>query len=524
MQELGRPANEGSKSRYLGRTIATEKLPSTTDSFWISVNQDTAINPFDFVTVKHIHGTKTIGLVKELQAIDSVGIIARVVVMANTGIAKSSGKYSPIGMPVAGGLPVRFSKAKEVTFALGIPEMANPIPSGVVELTNGLQVPISLDTSYLLGPDTAHVNASGISGNQKTSYLLFLLQATHQRLIKEQEKDVALVIFNTKEQDLLHLGERKKNVKSRSKKLFDLLDLEIEPFSNVTYFLPRGSDGEPNSAFIPKKYKTYSYGLEDVYGRLDLLFDFQDRQHDISSILNYIHESWPVKSGTEKLKTWKDLLNFQDYPQEVVPHRSTVFHFLGSIQRILRSPLFTDRKVRSRYLGDEIMKLRRGDVFVIDIAMIPTVEEQGFVVGDVMKSIDKLYSARQSRSGSKPRFVLIFVDEINRFVPRQQPGNPISPVAEQIMRTVVAGRSRGTVLFSAQQFKSAVNVELQGNVGMHIIAKLGASELSTESYRMLDESTKMNIVRLNKGELIMVHPAFRHPIKVVFPKAPFKSG
>jgi hypothetical protein len=41
---------------------------------------------------------------------------------------------------------------------------------------------------------------------------------------------------------------------------------------------------------------------------------------------------------------------------------------------------------------------------------------------------------------------------------------------------------------------------------------------------MLDESTKMSIVRLNKGELVMVHPAFRHPIRVIFPKASFKNG
>ena len=53
--------------------------------------------------------------------------------------------------------------------------------------------------------------------------------------------------------------------------------------------------------------------------------------------------------------------------------------------------------------------------------------------------------------------------------------------------------------------------------------KLGLSELSTEPYSMLDESTKMNIVRLNKGELVMVHPAFRHPIKIGFPKGAYKE-
>jgi uncharacterized protein len=53
---------------------------------------------------------------------------------------------------------------------------------------------------------------------------------------------------------------------------------------------------------------------------------------------------------------------------------------------------------------------------------------------------------------------------------------------------------------------------------------LGMSELSMPSYSMIDESTKANIVRLNKGDLVMVHPAFRLPIKIVFPNAPFKSS
>jgi hypothetical protein len=59
---------------------------------------------------------------------------------------------------------------------------------------------------------------------------------------------------------------------------------------------------------------------------------------------------------------------------------------------------------------------------------------------------------------------------------------------------------------------------------MHVIAKLGVSELSMPPYLMIDKTTKANIVRLNKGELVLVHPAFRQPIKIIFPKAPFKTG
>ncbi|MDW0141468.1 MAG: hypothetical protein QOK66_07960 [Nitrososphaeraceae archaeon] len=519
MQELNLVREKNGKDKDIGKTLASDRFPNTMDSFWFSINPDVIISPFDFVTVRHIFNTRTMGMVKELRATEDIGTAARVAVMANTGIESDSVKTIAIGMPVGAAKPVRFATQKEVIFALGIPEMQNPIPAGIIEMTNGLQVPVSLDISYLLGPDTAHVNAAGISGNLKTSYLFFLLQSAYQRLVKNMQEDVAIIIFNTKEEDLLHIDKRKKANK-KTKKLFDLLDLDIKPFENVTYFLPRGRDGRANSAAVPINSKTYSFGLEDVYDKLDLLFGINDDSYDVSSILNYIYEAWPLLTGTKRVSTWSDLLEFRAYPQEVVAHKSTLLRFLGHIQRFRKSPMFIDKKVTSRYLGKEIKKIRRNDVFVIDISMIPTLQEQGFVVGDVMKSIDELYSSRQS--GKRPKYILIFVDEINRFIP--QFARNLSAVAEQVMRTVVAGRSRGTILFSAQQFKSTVDPALHENTGMHIIAKLGMSELSTPPYLMIDESTKANIVRLNKGELVMVHPAFRQPIKIVFPKAPFKTG
>ena len=44
------------------------------------------------------------------------------------------------------------------------------------------------------------------------------------------------------------------------------------------------------------------------------------------------------------------------------------------------------------YLGNEIKQLKKDDVFVIDIAMLSTLEEQAFVIGDVMRTIDEMYS------------------------------------------------------------------------------------------------------------------------------------
>ena len=571
----------------VGQTIVSDKFPITMDTFWIAIKSNVIVNPFDFVTVKNLHNTRTIGIVKELQTValhkkminkngtndqniikrqkeqhsrgqlpsrgsvltigsedpdhesydypqSSSITIAKVAVMANTGVTVEGTKNSiSVSMPIAAGKTVEFATIEEIIFALGIPEMGNPIPAGIIQTTNGLQVPITLDISYLAGPDTTHVNASGISGNQKTTYLLFLLQSAYQKL---KDEGVALIIFNTKEAELLQIHKKQKEKEKRqTEDLFNILDLEIEPFENVKYFLPRGKNGKPNSAYIPDKYKTYSFELKDVYDRLDLLLpDAYDPQYNLSSIIEYVYEAWPIKDKYEKeISTWTDLFEYEDYPQNIVSHKSSLLHFRGYLQRFRKSALFTDKKVTSTYLGNRIKKIKSGEVFVIDVGTISSLAEQSFVVGDVMKSIDEMYltsddvdnddeNSNRSKSEKRPKYLLIFIDEINRFVPKSHDGLRMNPVAEQIMKTVIAGGSRQTILFSAQQFKSGTDYRLQENTGLHITAKIGLSELYSRPYSMLDKSTKNNITRLNKGELVMIHSAFRHPIKISFPKGAFK--
>jgi DNA helicase HerA-like ATPase len=536
----------------IGRTVASNRFPNTMDSFWFVVEPNTIVNPFDFVTVENVRNTKSIGMVQYLRtfitdrddggSVDSdaqSSILARAVVMTTTtstiGTNSDHASIVSINLPVGFEKPVRFANAEEIKIALGIPFMSDPIPAGIIENSDGLSVPISLDISYLLGPDTAHVNASGISGNSKTSYLMFLLQSIYQKLKKEQ---FVLILFNTKDQELLHVHEDEIGYTETSKqKFFELLDLELKPFQNVTYFLPRGKDGKPNSLYVPNQNtKTYSYELGDVYDRLELLFsEIYDPHHNLSSIINYIYESWPIKQkARKKVKTWTDLYKFNDYPPGIITHKSTLLYFQAHLQRFRKSAMFVDKKLTSTYLGKEIKGMNSGDVFIIDIAMLSSLEEQSFIIGDVMKSINELYAARsqtnyQNEQNERndwaqkitPKYVLIFIDEVNRFVPNDRPGGKLNAVADQIMKSLIGGRSRGTILFSAQQFKSTVDYALHENTGTHIVAKLGLSELATFPYNSVDKYTKSNIVRLNKGELVLVHPAFRYPIRIKFPKAYF---
>ena len=63
-----------------------------------------------------------------------------------------------------------------------------------------------------------------------------------------------------------------------------------------------------------------------------------------------------------------------------------------------------------------------------------------------------------------------------------------SAVAEEILKTLIAGKSRHISLLSAQQFKSQVDPILNDNTGLHVMVKLGLSELSTISYSMIDDT------------------------------------
>jgi len=59
-------------------------------------------------------------------------------------------------------------------------------------------------------------------------------------------------------------------------------------------------------------------------------------------------------------------------------------------------------------------------------------------------------------------------------------------------------------------------------IGVSIYTLQAESEFEpNQIYHGIDEYTKLNIVRLNKGDLVLVHPAFRYPIKIKFPRALF---
>ena len=557
------------KGEIIGKTTATEKFPNTVEEFYFWIEPGKVVNPFDFVAVEHVKDSTTIGLVSSMNLITDAGsqladyissdfgnpqaepqtprietTIAKAKVMSNI-----SSKFPiEVLMPVSAYKIVRFATEDEVSAGLGLLtiEEQKRIPVGIIEMSNGSRILVYVDSEYLLGPQGAHLNISGITGlATKTSYMMFLIQAIYQKM----KDKVALIIFNVKQDDLLHLHEEPTDITPDEEKMYEVVGIKKEVFPvndpskdirGVRYFLPRGFRGQPNSAYTPPEgyYNIYAYALSDVRNRLDLLFHgVPDPYLTMRGIIDFIMEKFDqlkfkddvrdpltgevIRKAGSRVTTWEDLRLFEEYPSDVVRQRRTGWRFIGLLRQFTTSDLFVNQRSQKEvYLGEEVKRIKAGEIYVIDIAKITDEREQAFIIGDVMRALDEMYGERESKD--IPQKIIILIDELNRYAPRTGFSGEISPVTEQIREIARTGRSRGTILFTAEQFKSSVDSQIIENSAMQVVGRSGSAELNSGVYRFLDDEIRDIATRLKQGELIISHPTFRKSIKIRFPKPYYK--
>ena len=233
--------------------------------------------------------------------------------------------------------------------------------------------------------------------------------------------------------------------------------------------------------------------------------------------------------------TWDDLLSQEPLVKQGIPQKvgnvaaSSVGRFLRILRRVVKtrqSGIFVPHlSTRMTTIGRELSRIRGGHVYVVDIARLAD-EEQTLVFGDILRTIYGLYSGElllEDEEVELPEKVIIFVDELNKYAPARGEASK-SPILEQVLDISERGRSFGIVLFSAQQFLSAVHPRVTGNAATKVLGRTDSVELSDSVYRFLDPDIKMHLTRLEKGELILSHPIYRQPVKVNFPKPPFRQG
>jgi len=117
--------------------------------------------------------------------------------------------------------------------------------------------------------------------------------------------------------------------------------------------------------------------------------------------------------------------------------------------------------------------------------------------------------------------VVVFVDELNKYA---SVDGPDTYVRKMLLDISERGRYLGLVLFGAQQFRSQMHRRVVGNAGTVVFGRMDMDELATPGYQVLSPATKIKLATLPKGELMVRHPHFTHPVFVRFPRPPVLTG
>jgi DNA helicase HerA-like ATPase len=445
-------------------------------------------------------------------------------------------------MPVQSERIVRFADEEGIHKALGIDNMEpqDRIPAGLIKMSNGVSAVAYIDRRYVLGPESAHVNISGISGlATKTSYAMFLIQSILQKTPPDDKNKIAVILLNVKHGDLLMIDKKRdKEFTVEEMEMWEKLELKPKPFDPdiVHYYLPRSQNGKrPNSFIEPDFYEIYAYDLDSCADKLDLLFaQIPDTYFTLESIISEIKEGIRNREPDFKdIHNWDNLLNgkplFDPQTKKAVNEwrgirGSSIGVFRRHMRRMVKtnqSGIFVNSRAnREKSLSEEFLNIKGGHVYVVDIARLYE-HEQMLVFGDLLKTVFSLKAEPpEDRDEQVPEKVIFFVDELNKYAPAR---DKTSPLTDLVLEIAERGRSLGVILISAQQFMSAVHPRVTGNCATKVIGRSGSAEIMQPDYRFLDNEIKNNITRLSKGELLLSHAVYRQPIKIIFPRPAFKQ-
>src|SRR5438046_3968042 len=115
------------------------------------------------------------------------------------------------------------------------------IPVGLYT-SGGRDSPVYLDADFLLGPEAAHLNISGVSGlATKTSAVEFLLASIFAHF-RARKGRVAAVCFNVKGPDLCFLAQPG-DLSDEDRRRYERLAVPAEPFKHVHLYAPLKADG-----------------------------------------------------------------------------------------------------------------------------------------------------------------------------------------------------------------------------------------------------------------------------------------
>lgn len=551
------------ENKCIGKVTATESKPTTctTVNFWL--HPEVIVRPFDIVRIEHIaragdQQSLSYAIVRDLSYItDSMGHLANYVSsdFGNTDVTPMNERLGTtiaeadvlsnnqsIEMPIRDGARVEWAGQDEIRAALGVDKLKVPISAGYIGTSNGEEICIDFEARYLIGPEAAHMNISGISGlASKTSYAMFLLSSLQQRLAD----GLSIILFNVKGPDLLAIDQPNTELSGGQKGEWKKCGLVPAPLKNVTYLYPYSKKlSNYTSSYVPKDVleqqiaegKAFNYyydvetftggeeGIEEEISRDKISLLFSDIDDPNSTMESCIHslgeiqaENWESFRDEIRGKTGKG----QQGNREISVQSWRKFSRL--IQTRTSHDLFSSKYVgedrRQKLIIEAIKELRPGKILVIDIAPLPDFL-QCLVFGDVIRTVfDAKLNLYPSINSDELGKVVIFADELNKYAPAASAGRDRT-LTRWLLEVTERGRSLGVVLFGAEQFRSGVHNRVLGNCGTNVYGRTNPVEIAkaADYKHLFSQSNRATVSQLSQGEMILQHSVFNTSlIKVRFP-------
>ena len=561
----------------IGRVLATEKSPTTIDAFTFWTAPDLILNPFDIVKVQHVNNSFSYGVIEDIAHITDASSFLTNFISSDFGDVNAEENTLRIGMnyvsakvvcnteniyiPLQSNAKVMLASADEINYALGLKNIQNPLVCGYLEMYEGTKncekvtLPVNLNSKFIIGPEGAHLNISGISGlASKTSYAMFLLKAIQDCYMKknpkEEDDSVAFVLFNVKGKDLLAIDQindfsDEQNPDIARQKTFEKykqLGLSPEPFRNVKYYYPYSVAKTSHwNTYMPpedvsdniktKKAKFFKYIYKEDKDNLDLMFaNIDDTTQTMESIISYIMSG---QGGFNQISDWGDFLkavkdkcssDSSGKDKEISVASWRKFYRIVN-KSIIDNKIFA-RDIRESEgetrIANALKYIKRNEVHVIDIAKLSE-DKQAYVFGDAIRTIYDLQLGQYAgdEGVNPPTRIIIFIDELNKYASKDTPKN--SPILRQVLDVAERGRSLGVVLFAAEQFRSAIHDRVTGNCSTHAYGRTNTIEITKSDYKSIPSVYKTMITRLKQGEYIIQNPIFRSLLNIRFPKPIYKQ-
>lgn len=412
---------------------------------------------------------------------------------------------------------------------------ATGIPVGVYR-AGGMKSPIFLDADFLVGPEAAHLNISGVSGlATKTSAIEWFLQSTFAHF-PAHRGSVAAVCFNVKGPDLCFLDQPGK-LDDADRELYDLLRVPPTPFEKVRYFAPYTARGyalntlRSNEA-LADSVTPLTWGLAEVLQFAEVLLNKDDVDAKADALIDFIRERVVGKdfeehglSRTHRVQSFADLdAWFRDVLRKLEDANGETWrtHHAATIRKVRNRLSNLSTRCAGLVTDDGLASdLPFGSfedraVYVIDVA---NVEEDG---QDLVfaRVVSKLREHLERRDLGVDH-VIVFVDELNKYAPHE---GPETYVRKMLLDIAERGRYLGLVLFGAEQFRSQVHRRVVGNAGTTLYGRMDADELASPGYQVLSPAVKARLATLDKGQLMVRHPHFTQPVFLRFPRPAVMTG